>query len=268
MATVSELYYDIGQRIGDPGNAQVKSWQLLKWINKAIRDTERVTKHLKANITLSGQYQITVKDYSSLATDVITLQTSNDSAASTYTGGSEWTPATSNAQTASSIATALNAHADVYAYAGFDNDNTTYAYVYVLAGRGYIVDTLTCDADTDYLDIDDAGYEIIELSNIVSTFRQVRNIYDTANERFYVSYTRQQYDRTLCDSGFTGYGYYVDPLYKLYIKKGGGNLDSSDTFKMDYMYWSTALTTASQSPAGILQFYDELIVQRVLYYYI
>jgi len=267
MATVAELYYNIGTRIQDPSNTRVEPWQLLRWINQAIRDTERKSNHLKANIQLSGQRRVVVKDYSSLSGDILSLKTSNDSAETDYTEASEWTAETSNAVTATNIATALDAHPDVEAYASFDNANTTYAYVYITSKRGYTISTFTSDADTDYMDVDNNGHEIFELSKIITNFRQVRNIYDTDQQLFYRPYTRQQYDRTQNDSEYAGYGYYVDPLYKMYIKIAGGNLDSGDTFKMDYSYWSTALTAATESPAGILAYFDELIIQKVMYYY-
>lgn len=267
MATVSEFCYDFGVRIGDPGNVKVESWQIQRWLNKAIRDTERRSNHLWAKITLSGQQCITVMDYSHLTGATISLKTSNDSAAVDYVEGVGWDAATSNSTTATNIATALNAHADVEAYACFDNANTGYAYVYVMCRRGYTISTLTCDATVTYLTIANAGYEIFELDKIISNFRLMRTVYDTANARLYVPFTSQQYDRVLCDSAYTGYGYYIDPLYKMYIKKAGASLTSADTFDLNYLYWSTALSTATSSPQGILQYYDELLIQKVLYYY-
>lgn len=261
MSTVSSLTYDIGTRIGDPSNTKLEAWQILRYINIVIEDIVKKTDCLWAVDEVSGQKRIEVLDYTNLGTAVISLKTSNDDAATDYTEASEWNAATSNSVTATNIATALDAHASVAAYADG-------AYVYVCCVGGYTLSTLTCDADTDYLTISDAGYETFELSNILSNFRKVRNIYDTDNELMYRPYARQDYNRALVDgTNYTGWGYYVDPAYKLYIKANGANLDSADTFKIDYLYWHTALDSADDSPPAILDHYDEVIIQRVLYYY-
>jgi len=260
MSTVANLYYDIGLRIGDPSNTKVETWQLLRWINLSIKDIVKKTDCLWAVDEVSGQKRIKVIDYSNLSGAVISLKTSNDSAATDYTESSEWDRVTSNSVTAANIATALNSHTDVFAYADG-------VYVYVGCTGGYTLSTLTCDASTSYLTISDDGYKTFEMNNVLSNFRKVRNIYDTGEELIYRPYTRQDYNRVLVDSNYAGYGYYVDSSYKMWILAEGGGITSDNTFKIDYLYWNTDLTSGSDTPEGILNHYDEIILERVMYYY-
>jgi len=262
MATVSNLYYDIGLRIGDPSNTKVESWQLLRWINSSIKDIVKKTDCLWNVEEVSGQQRIKVIDYSNLSDVVISLKTSNDSSATDYTegAGEDWLVGATNAATATAIAAILDAHADVFAYADS-------SYVYVGCLKGYTISTLTCDADEDYLTISDDGYVTFEMDNVLSSFRKVRNIYDTGEQLIYRPYDRQDYDRVLVDSNYAGYGYYVDSSYKMWLLSEGSGLTSDGTFKLDYLYWNADLTAGSNSPEGILTHYDEVIIQRVMYYY-
>ncbi len=262
MSTVNELYRDIGDEIGDPGNARNPTWLILRWINKAINDSALLTNCLQNIVTISGERLITVLDFGALdiADAIITLQTSADAASTDYTEGVDWDAATSNAVTATNIATTLSRHNNTEAY----SDGVM---VYVCATGGYTITTLTTDADVDEMTIADNGYETFELNNILTGFRKAKNIYSTGQEIIFRPYTRQQYDRALIDTTYVGYGYYIDPSYKMYLKHAGVNVDSSVTFVVEYLYYPTTLSLSTESPPGILAHFDDLIIQKVKYYY-
>lgn len=258
MATVGEIYRDFAYYIDDIGNDKIVTQRILRWINKAISESVSRLDSEWAIVQLTGQYKLTVVDYSGLSGDVITsVQTTAGTSA--FTEGVNFTAATSNTVTAAAIATAINASSSHGAW----SDG---AVVYI-CGLDDTFTSFTCDADTDYITIADAGYEVFNIGTILTRFRRVHQIYDTTNECLYHSMTRAQYDRLLIDSNNTAYAYYVSPGRKLYLKADGSNVDSSGTFHIHYFQYPADLTLASESPPGLLADYDELILQRVLYYY-
>jgi len=260
MPTLGELYRDIGIEIGDPSNANTQSWQLLIWINKALEDINNVAEFTWATARMTGMYRIDVLTYGDISGNIITLKTSADSAATVYTEGVDWTAETGNSVTATNIATALDAHSNVEAYSSGD-------YVYILVTGGYSFSTLSSDADTSDITINDSGYEVFSLPDIISGFNKVKQIYDLTNKLIYRSQVREYYDRYLIDSGNLNYFYYVSPSHKLYIQASGGNLKTSNSFYIDYTTRVTALSAASDTLPVSLTGYGDLIVRRVVFYY-
>lgn len=257
MATLANLYRDIGIEIGDPGNALVPTWKLLTWINKAIHDIITRTNCLWTKNTITGAWRIAILDYSDLEDALNTITVTVGSTETDLVESTDWDAETSNGVTASNLATALNTVTGVSAYADFDN-----AYVYVLGIDEYDITALTSDAATTDLTIADAGYESFELPEIFSTLRAVRNIYNVDDEVLYRPITRQQWDRYLLYDDFDGYVYTVTSNKDLWIKRNGANLTSSQSIIIEYWQWETPLTAATDSPPGIIDDFDEIIVNR------
>jgi len=267
MSTVANLYRDIGMEIGDPDNANIPHWQLLIWINKAIKDIVNKTKCLWKKLELTGQQKITIKDYSNLSGDIVTIvvDDGDDETTSTLTEGVDWTAATSNAATAASLETAIEAVTGLTSYV----DLSDTAVVWVLATGIYqLASTITCDASTDYFTIGDAGYVWFNLEEIDSTFREMRNVYDTdENSRLFRPVSRQQWDRLSVQDNYSGFDFTVvneSGVWKLYVKANGGNFDSTYNFVMEYYYKPTVLTAATDSPPGLVDDHDEAIIRYVV----
>jgi hypothetical protein len=257
MSTVANLYRDIGQEIGDPGNALVPTWKLLTWINKAIHDIVVATNCLWTYNTITGAWRIAILDWDGLDGEENTVTITVDETETELVEATDWDAETSNGLTASNLATALDAVTGVAAYADYDG-----GYVYVLGIDEYEITALTCDAATTDLTIADTGYETLELPSIFSNLRAVRNIYNVDDEVLYRPITRQQWDRYLLYDDFDGYVYTVTSNKDLWIKRNGENLTSSESIKIEYWTWETALTLATESPPGIIDDFDDIIVNR------
>ena len=257
MSTVAELYRDIGTEIGDEGNARVPTWKLLRWINKAIRDIVRKTYCLSATLEVTGSQEVEIVGYSALSGETVTVTV--DGTASVLTEGVGWTAATSNAATATSLATAVNAVTGLSAYA----DSLDTAVVVIVATGGYGLDTIALSDETNTT-TSATGRESLELENILTRFRLIENVYSTADEIIYRSYTRQQYDRLITNDSFDGYGYTVNEANRLFIKRDGSNLGYGNSVFIDYYQWNATLTAASESPPGIIDDFDDAIVNRCM----
>jgi len=269
MATVADLYRDIGTEIGDPSLANVFDWEILLLINKAVKDIANETNCLFETDQITGMYRIEVVDYSSLSGDIITIQTSADSAASTYTEGSEWSAGATNAATAALIASSIHSrHSNIRAYS-----DGVYAYITVTGG--YTMSTCSVDSAATVMTASNSGYEIFSLKGILTEafstnterFRKVRFITEAAASVLYESSTREQWNRYQIDDGYTGYNYFISPDKKMYIKTGGSNLKAASIIRIDYLYNPTALSAATDELPSLINDFPDAVVQRAAYYF-
>jgi len=145
--TVGELYRDIGREIGDPANVKVPTWILLTWINRAIKDVVRRTDCLYDIKVLTGLYRIKVLDYTGLSGKKVTVTI--DSTATDKTEGVDWTAATSNSTTATSLATALNGD-NRRSGLCFDRRPGRGLCLYPWSGRDYRKHYQRCDHNRPY----------------------------------------------------------------------------------------------------------------------
>jgi len=256
MATVGELYRDIGEAIDDVGNVVHPAWKLLRWINKAIKDIVWRTDCLWTSNEIEGQRRIAILDYADLEAAGNILTVTIDDVDTDLTEGVDWDAATSNAVTATDLASAITALTNISAYADG-------AYVYVCGVNGSTT-SIACDAATTDLTIADAGYETFELANILTRFRIVKTIYNLTDGILYRSLTQNQYDRFVMDSAFTSSVYTINANNLMSIKKGGGNLSSSNTVTIEHLQYPAELTLSSESPPGILSRFDDVIINRCL----
>jgi hypothetical protein len=137
MATLANLYLAIGSEIGDRFNAEVPQPRLLVLINRAIKDLARDTNCLWDTRTISGQYDIKILDYTGVGR--ITIQTSDDSSSTDYA----WSSVTSNSVSATNLATALTAHANVVAYAVNEHVYVLTKYIRAEESADITISTLT-----------------------------------------------------------------------------------------------------------------------------
>lgn len=277
MATLANLYLAIGAEIGDRFNAEVPQPRLLQLINRAIKDLARDTNCLWDTATISGLYDIKILDYAQLASDdtVITLKTSDDSASVTYTengvgGGTAWASITSNSATATSLATALNGHANVMAYAVNEHVYLLTKYVRAEESADITITTLSSSSDASDLSIT-SGAAKFKLPSIITNYRKIQNVYIAGGDVFHVPYARQHYDTALTIStGLTASFYNIVPesgTYQMYFKHKGANLSPASVITMDYLVHPSALSASTESPPGILADFDDAVISRTMYYY-
>ena len=273
MSTLANLYVAIGAEIGDRFNAKVPQARLLLYINRAIKDLARDTNCLWDTSTISGQYDIKILDYAQLATDdtVITLQTSDDSSSSTYTEGVNWAAATSNTTTATNLAAALTAHANVVAYSVNEHVYVLTKFIRAEESADILITTLTSDSATSDLSIT-SGATKFNLETVISNFRVMRNASIVGGDLFFVPFSRQQYDNALSlSTGLTASFYSIMPesgSYQMYFKHKGANLAPSTVVNFDYLVHPTALSLSTESPPGILAHFDDAVISRTMYYYL
>jgi len=317
MSTLANLYLAMGAEIGDRFNAEVPQPRLLQLINRAIKDLVRDTNCLWDASTISGQYDIKILDYTGVGR--ITIQTSDDSSSTDYA----WSSVTSNSVSATNLATALTAHANVVAYAvnehvyvltkyiaseessditistltplnvvtaGAFVSGTSYTILtvgttdftaigasantigvtFTATGAGSGSGTATTTADSSDVTIT-SGATKFNLESIISNFRIMKNITIAGGDIFFVPYSRQQYDNALSIStGLTANFYSIMPesgVYQMYFKHKGANLAPSSVITLDYYIHPTALSASTESPPGIFNHFDDIVINRSIYYY-
>lgn len=259
MSTAANIYTAFGIEVGDPANSLIPTQRLELWLNRVVKEAVERTNSIWDVVTISGLYDIEILTYTALTGNTITLQTSEDTASTTYIIDS----ATSNSNMATEIAVQLDAHANVTAYASG-------AHVYVcVVGGGTISSLTTNETDATAITLTN-GAEFFNLATLITNFRRIEEVYSVDDDVHYKPCGYQEYMRCLLDSAFDGYVYAI-PVeagsYMLYLKANGGNLLSSNTVTISHLLWPTSITSAATEMPGILSHHDDLVVKGMLYYY-